>query len=62
MNKTMKAKILFFEKKRQEALEKKNLAAYLLELIQVTQKEVIMQTMKFSLDGVHLIAVRGLIH
>ena len=36
---------LIFLKKRQEALEK-NLVAYLLELIQVTQKEVMIQTMK----------------
>ena len=45
--KTTKAEILFLKKKkkRQEASEK-NLIAYLLELIQATQKEVTIQTMK----------------
>ena len=39
-------KDLIFEKKDKRHY-KKNLVAYLLELIQVTQKEVMIQTMKF---------------
>ena len=43
MNKTAKAEILFLKKKERSI---RNLIAYLLELIQETQKEVMMQTMK----------------
>ena len=41
----MKAEILFFLKKDKRH-KKKSLLAYLSELIQVTQKEVMIQTMK----------------
>ena len=43
MNKTAKAEILFLKKKERSI---RNLIAYLLELIQETQKEVMIQTMK----------------
>ena len=43
MNKTAKAEILFLKKKERGI---RNLIAYLLELIQETQKEVMIQTMK----------------
>ena len=47
MNKTTKVKILFLKKKKKDKRnQKKNLVAYLLELIQVTQKEVMIQTTK----------------
>ena len=38
--------LIFEKKKRQKALEKKKLAVNLLELIKVTQKEVMIQTIK----------------
>ena len=44
MNKTMKAEILFLKKKTRGI--KKNLVVCLLELIQVKQKEVMIQIMK----------------
>ena len=44
MNKTTKAEILFLKKGKRH--KKKNLVAYLLELIQLTQKEVMIKTMK----------------
>ena len=44
--KTTKAEILFLKKKKARDIRKKNLIAYLLELIQATQKEVTIQTMK----------------
>ena len=43
MNKTAKAEILFSKKKERSI---RNLIAYLLELIQETQKEVMIETMK----------------
>ena len=45
MNKTMKAENLFL-KKKDNRHQKKNLVVNLLELIQVMQKEVMIQTMK----------------
>ena len=45
INKTMKAENLFL-KKKDKRHQKKNLVVNLLELIQVTQKEVMIQTMK----------------
>ena len=45
MNKTVKAENLFLRKKEKKH-QKKNLVANLLELIQVMQKRIIVQTMK----------------
>ena len=45
MNKTMKVENLFL-KRKDKRYQKKNLAASLLELIQVMQKEVMIQIMK----------------
>ena len=45
MNKTAKAENLFLRKKEKKH-QKKNLVANLLELIQVMQKRIIVQTMK----------------
>ena len=41
-----KGRELIFEKKRQEALEKKNFVSNLLELIQAMQNKVMIQIMK----------------
>ena len=46
MNKTTKGEILFLKKKTRGIRKKTSIFAYLLELIQVTQKEVIIQIMK----------------